>query len=428
MDLRVERSPALALSRPVILPAMFLSPSVSIAPINARTRDPRVHAYPHGAKAWLALSSDPDNTVMRDWEELHRVIWVELGLPFGDTAFIDSHNQILQGQVNLREHPEILAAHHHDTIHTWGDYMWAGDKGFHRPDAEAALARLRSLGFAPRAWVDHSYFQGNMLHNARYGSMPVIMDRSGHAYANPAYTLDLVREAGVRYLWDGTITPVLGQDRQMSAWLQQRARESSAVHASLRLTARHLRGMTGVPVRHHDNRAYRPHVFPDGQTLYTFQRHGMWEWADIDGLGKVIAPERIASLLEEGGTCIAYTHLGKRRARRVNDQKHIPPATLRSLEHLRDAWRSGDLMLSPVTRLLDYLVLRDHLHIDAARNTVRFIADGIAFSRVTSSELRGHRFTVSGLQADGLAVETESGPLPFTAEPLGAGAITIVFT
>ena len=63
-----------------------------------RARDQRVHAYPHGAKAWLALSSDPDNTVKRDWDDLHRVIWEQLGLPFGDTAFIDSFNQNLPDQ------------------------------------------------------------------------------------------------------------------------------------------------------------------------------------------------------------------------------------------------------------------------------------------------------------------------------------------
>ncbi|MBK7945996.1 MAG: hypothetical protein IPJ85_12145 [Flavobacteriales bacterium] len=386
-----------------------------------------MHAYPHGAKAWLALSSDPDNTVKRDWDDLHRAIWEQLGLPFGDTAFIDSFNQNLPDQVSLRQHPEILKAHLFDGIHTWGDYMWAGNKGYHRPDAEAALARLRELDFKPRVWVDHSYFQGNMLHNSRYGSMPVIQDRSGHAYPNPAYTLDLVHAAGVRYLWDGSITPVLGQDRPLSDWSQQRARESSSLDTSLRLAARRMRAMTGAEVRHHDNLAYRPHRFPDGQTLYTFQRHGVWEWADIDGLGALLAPDRIEKLIRTGGTCIAYTHLGKRHARRTNSDRHITDGTMRSLENLRATWQSGALMLSSVSRMLDYLVLRDHLEIDSTENAVRLVPDGIAFTRITPDLLQGHRFTITGLRTSGLRVLGDSGALAFTTEPFGDNAITIAF-
>ena len=58
---------------------------------GARTRkqrDPRIEALPYPYKAWLALSSDPDNTLFPDWQELDKVIWKELGLPFADSCFL----------------------------------------------------------------------------------------------------------------------------------------------------------------------------------------------------------------------------------------------------------------------------------------------------------------------------------------------------
>ncbi len=329
--------------------------------------------------------------------------------------------------MNLFDHPRILHAHAYDGIHTWGDHMWAGARGYHRPDAEEALAIIRRLGFVPRVWVDHSYFQGNMLHNARYGSMPVIEDRSGHAYPNPAYTLDLVREAGVRYVWDGTITPVLGQDRPMSQWAMQRARETTTLQTALRLGARKMRALAGSPNERQSNRAYAPHLFPDGQTLYVFQRHGMWEWADIDGLGLLLAPERMRRLIATGGTCIAYTHLGKRHARRAAGASHIPPVTMDALSAVRDLCQRGHLMISTTALLLDYLVLRDHMQVDRAGNSVRFLPDGIAFAACGAEELRGHAFTVRGLRLQGLCVQGSAGDLPFEAESHGHEGITIRF-
>ena len=56
-----------------------------------RRRDPAVLDLPHPYKAWLALSSDPDCTLFKDWQELDRVIWKELGLPFADSFFVRSY-------------------------------------------------------------------------------------------------------------------------------------------------------------------------------------------------------------------------------------------------------------------------------------------------------------------------------------------------
>ncbi|MEO8589467.1 MAG: hypothetical protein ABI432_08875, partial [Flavobacteriales bacterium] len=163
-----------------------------------KRRDPSVLALPHPYKAWLALSSDPDATLYKDWQELDRVIWKELGLPFADSFFIRSYNSHQPGQVDLNDHPEILKAHPHDTIHTWGDFVFGGKRGFDREDAIDHAEALARVGFTPRVWTDHSIFFGNLLHQHRYGGLPELRDASGYVYTNPLYTLDLIRKAGVR--------------------------------------------------------------------------------------------------------------------------------------------------------------------------------------------------------------------------------------
>lgn len=363
---------------------------------TVRTHHPAVRPLPHPWHAWLTLSNDPDNTTPAGWDELHRTIWQELGLPFADALFLRSYNTLLPDQVDLHGRPELLAAHPHDSIHTWGDYMFARTRGFDRSDAEAALAWMERIGFRPRVWVDHSQFTGNMLHLHRTGSIPEFRDASGHVYPNPLYTLDLVHAAGVRYLWDGTVTPVLGQDLPLSdlTYTLEHAgdrRVGLAQYARRRVRAG-LRPGT-VPSARDANRAYRRHRFPDGRTLYIFQRHGQWPLADIDGLGTLLAPERMNALVRRGGVCIAYTHLGKRPAARMADAVHVPPHTRRALEHVATLHRQGRLMVSGTARLLDHLVIRDHIQVDTPERTIRFTADGIAFDRLGAAELAGHAFT-----------------------------------
>lgn len=398
-----------------------------------RLRDARVRAYPFPGTAWLALSSDPDNTLIEDWKELDQVIWKELGLPFGDTLFVRSFNLNLPQQVDLHRYPEILNSHPHDGIHTWGDYVWSGPKSFERVDAIEARETLARHGFRPRVWVDHSLFMGNMLHNHRYGTMPTVSDASGHVYPNPLYTLDIVKHVGVRYLWDGTITPILGQDRPLSTWQRYRQRAAD-IPTALSNYAKHIIGNTlgvGTAFREQlpDNAQYRVRRFADGNTFYTFQRHGTWLDADIDGLGRLLTPERTDQLIKIGGTCILYSHLGKRPVDRMHETEHIPPATRSALRHLQERWKAGELHLSSVSHLLDYLVLRDNLSVDEQAGVIRFHADGIAFTTVDATELAGHSFSFRRMRIPAPAWKAfgTNGVLAHRIEDHGTSGFTVHF-
>ncbi len=355
-------------------------------------------AYPPPYRCWLTLSNDPDNTTLAGWQELHRVIWQELALPFADSFFLFAYNDAIPDQVCVAAHPEILDAHPHDTMHTWGDYTMSESRLFSRREAQAGLDLLRQLGARPRIWTDHSDFIGNMLHRNTKGALPCIEDASGQVYDNCVYSLDLVRQAGVRYLWEGSnLTTVIGQDRPLGRGEWYRNQHGDGAKGRLlawadRLGRPLLRRLQSPLLSFEEgiNRQLYADTLADGQRFHIFRRYTHWPLADIDGFGEVIAPSMVERLIAQRGTAVIYTHLGKQRAGRRPDEDHIPPSTRRSLDHLAARHGDGSVHISATSKLLDYLVLRDAACFDDG--VLDFRADGVRFERLTAADLAGHSF------------------------------------
>lgn len=378
---------------------------------------PALLPFPPPYRAWLTLSNDPDNTVEADWVELHETIWGEFGLPFGDSVFLRSINETLPDQVSVETLPRAATAHPVDTLHSWGDYILSTQEAFHRARAVEALETLAALELEPRVWVDHSFFQGNVLHTSHLGSLPKIEDASGHVYENSLYTLDLVVEAGVRYVWDTLVRrsfPRPGRPTPAAEYFA--ARTGSATRGKVFAVLQKMGNPAWRWARSErfDYRAERtkvcyPHTFPDGRTLYCFSRYGGWEFADIHGFGQLTRASELDRIVAAGAACIVYTHLGKRRAQDMSESQHIPASTRESLGALRDRHRAGQLMVSPTSQLLDYCVLRDHARVQG--NTVDFRADGIRWQSLGADDLAGHRFGVAGVKRSALRVTCEGQPL-----------------
>ncbi|MCW3125176.1 MAG: hypothetical protein JWO03_834, partial [Bacteroidetes bacterium] len=348
-------------------------------------------AMPYPYMAWLCMSNDPDNTTTDNWTELHEYIWKELELPFGDALFLRSFNQNLPGQVNLADQPHILKAHAHDSLHFWGDYQHARQRAFDRQDAEDAERALAENNFTPRVWVDHSNNRANFIHSANEGTIPAFKDSSGVEYKNFNYSLDIAERVGIKYVWNGTITPYISQDTDLpyASYLKDMgmSRSKRLIYPLLNTAAGNSRLGQFLPSITNDNKQVWSHLFPDGRKLYCFIRYGTWEDADIDGLANIISPSNISKLLERGGTCIAYTHLGKRKPSRANDKQHIPETTRAALKNLKAQYEGKSLMLSSISTMLDYLVIRDNIVIDDTSGTINFKPDGIRFKKLTPEDL-----------------------------------------
>ena len=390
--------------------------------------NPAILKYPFPFKARLAMANDPDNTNLLEWKELHAFIWEELKLPFGDSLFVRSFNANLPTQVDLEDNPEIGMAHLHDIIHTWGDYMHGRKRGFDREDAIEAAKTLTEAGIKPKVWIDHASFVGNMIHGTKKGATDKLVDSSGHVYQNFLYSLDIARELGIRYIWNGEVTSVAGQDRKLGFSDYQQLSGGSQLKASAKSVLQQLPGVVAA-YSAPDNRQYYIHEFKDGSKLYCFRRYGTWQDADIDGLNNLINPDKLAELLQSGGTSIVYSHLGKKHSKDSGRANHIPDSTRESLRNLKAKFDSKEIMVSSVSTMLNYLVLRDRVEIDTKSSVIRFKADGITFQELTVSNLAGMRFSFKkkGLNMDTLTVYLDQELINPTIQSESEEIFSIVF-
>ena len=130
--------------------------------------------------------------------------------------------------------------------------------------------------------------------------------------------------------------------------------------------------------------------------MYCFRRFGNWVDADIDGLANLMSEDMLDTLIKHQGTCILYTHLGKRKVERKNDQEHIPAQTKRAFENLKQRFSQKQLMVSATSQLLDYLIVRDHLEVDEKHQRIVFKPDGIRFQELTMGDLKALAFGFAG--------------------------------
>ena len=352
--------------------------------------------YPYPYKAWFTIANDPDNTLIQDWRELDSFIWKELSLPLGNTLFIKSYNHNLPNQVNLEDNPEILSQYH-DILHTWGDYMHSRKNGFDRLDAIEAIEILKKKSINPKVWIDHSKFIGNLLHASKKGSIPKTYDGSGIEYINYVYTLDLIKKVGIRYIWSGKVSGIIGQDRKVSVYEYFKLKCSSLYKAFIKTILSHvvkfknLRIKLGLEIP--NNKQYFPYLFPDGNKLYCFSRYGTWKDSDIYGLGKIISPSIIDKLIKNNSTMVVYTHLGKRPQSKKNLSFHIPNETRDSLRYISEKFHDKFLMVSPLSTMLDYLIIRDNIKLFPEKNIIELIPDGIRFENILQSDLSGKKFS-----------------------------------
>lgn len=347
--------------------------------------------YPYPYKAWLSISNDPDNTTIEVWHELNEFIFNELKLGWANNIFIYSHNLNLPNQVCLDKFPEI-ASQPTDTLHTWGDFVHSGQRGFSRADAEAGIMLLQKYNIRPRVWVDHSRFVGNMIHTNNWGSVPFHNDSSGNKYRVYEYTLDLAKQLGISYIWDGKLSQHIGQDRNLK--LRDRLMQFSFLGQIRFALLYGLKYVVPGLFRYNDNKQYQEHTFSDGNRMYLFKRFGKWRDADILGLSKVLSEANVNRLIQKGGSMLAYTHLGKSNPKYMG-KTHIPEETKACLRFVKEKVESKELMFSSVSKMLDYMVLRDNIVIK--QHEIQFIPDGIRFVGLTKQDLSGHKFSFSGI-------------------------------
>jgi hypothetical protein len=340
----------------------------------ARPVPVRLAKYPYPHRAMMTVCSDLDETPDRAvYLEIARflnttdttVMGPGVGLEVGNSIFflMPGHHFSYFGtdEAGRDMVRTMIRSGHIDCLHSYGDNART------RQDVERVLAELENHRCQLTVWVDHSKSPTN------FG--PDIMAGSGDVPDSAPYHADLTLRHGIRYVWRGRTTSIIGQHAPITmrhlASMFRRDHPAKSIRTMTKELAKLWLGARAYPKwdMHALNQVCRPALLRNGQRIWEFMRSNP-HWAGpgcgdtADEIGGVLTVSMFDALLRSEGVCVLYTHLGK-----VGNPQcpfgEFAQAALRRLAALREARL---IFVTTTHRLLRYLTVRDSLRVSATRH------------------------------------------------------------
>lgn len=308
--------------------------------------------------ATLAICSDLDETPdAATYFELMRFLNTTeetsmgpgVGLEIGNTLYFDMAPGQLSywnaSDADREKFRALIRSGHIDCLHSFGDLATT------RAHAGRALDELIKHDCRIPVWIDHAQAITN------FGAD--IMQGMGDVPSHAAYHADLTMSYGIRHVWRGRITSVIGQDRPFS--LRGIADFTHPV-SSAKTVAKE--GIKQVLARR-GHQKYGPHagnplVVPgslrDETPIREFIRSNP-SWGGVschdrgDEIHHVLNPRFLDQLAIRGGPCILYSHLGK--LERGNTSHRFPTSVVAAFQLLAEYQRCGKIRVTTTARLLD---------------------------------------------------------------------------
>lgn len=326
----------------------------------------------------LAICSDLDETP--DAETYFEIIrfltttedtsmGLGVGLDIGNSIYFDmppGHfsywNTTDENREKIRA---LIRSGHIDVLHSYGDLATT------RAHAARALEELHKHDCHLKVWVDHAQAPTN------FGAD--IMEGHGDEPGHRAYHADLTLQYGIKYVWRGRVTSVIGQDRPVSfadlycdLWHQSSdqpfdvsypssvVRRLSSTKTLLKEMAKHAlaRFGNGKYALHAPNSVLAPCSLRDGSRALEFLRCNP-HWGGVscgdrgDKIHQVLTPRFLDRLVDRQGACILYTHLGK--LERGEDKRRFSQAAVAAFRLLAEYHRAGRIQATTTHRLLGNL-------------------------------------------------------------------------
>ncbi len=331
-----------------------------------------IRTFPFPYKAMFTICSDLDETPdSASYFEIARFLNTKqdtsagrgVGLEIGNTIYFDMpDDQFAYWNTDDSSREKVrslIRSGHIDSFHSFGDFATTRDH------ARRALDELAEHDCRIECWVDHAAARSN------FGAD--IMLGEGDVRASPSYHADLTYKYGVRFVWRGRVTSVIGQNQRR--WLKGLF---SATQPAATLKTIGTEWAKGALARvgnekyamHAANNVLRPAHLRDGSPVYEFMRcnpywGGVSGAATADGLAEVLTGSFLQRLVERRGVCILYTHLGKTR----QPDSIFTPGAVAALRELSNLAEKRDLLVTTTRRLLGYCLATDLV-------TVRMGKDG----------------------------------------------------
>jgi hypothetical protein len=392
-----------------------MQPAIDLYPVSLRR-------FPYPYKAMLAICSDLDGTPDADsYFNLMRflntsqktVVGTGAGLEIGNSIYFN----IPPGQFSYWNTDDggrekicsLIKSGHIDCLHSFGNNVSL------RAEAASVLEELDRSGCFLQVWVDHGGAPTN------FGTD--IMKGHGDEIGHEAYHADLTAAYGIRYIWIGRVTSVIGQDRPFSLrGIANWKYPGQSIDTLLREYLKHLLGRFSNNKKyamHFNNQPMQQHILRDGVPMYQFMRCNP-HWGGVssqdrgDGIHEVLTRHFLDRLIERQGVCILYTHLAKIANRKKG--QFIGKEAIAAFQLLSEYYHKGKILVTTTQRLLDYVRIRDALSISVKK--AKMNAEVYLRSSLPESEINNQKRTVEFPSGITMYVSDPESKVFFNTKPI----------
>jgi hypothetical protein len=369
--------------------------------------------FPYPYTAALAICNDIDETASTaEFLEIQRFLNTKditsmgqgIGLEIGNSFYFYDNDREFSFFTHDERAREVIIdcihAGYLDSLHSYGDAAMTRDEALRGLDA------LTQADCHLDVWINHYGSRSNV--SAKFGYL--FGGCYGDDPASDVYHTDVTADYGIRYVWVGAGTRIVGQATAATTPLSSlmSVYDSQYPVATGKNLLKEMRKM--VLGRRGDERYVlfsgnaltRPIQLADGRRWVEFIRYCNHPWGVLRGttsrgLAYMISPKILARLKSVQGTMIVYTHLGKNS----DCSQVIAPETQTALRNLEREVRSGHIYVTTTSRLLNYHYAREHLiwtHEQEGaltRITLQRLEDPVLGMSVPPvSQLQGLTFTV----------------------------------
>lgn len=336
--------------------------------IKGKKRTVVLRKFPHPYRAALSICSDCDDTKTRkDFLTLQKFFNTDektnigrgLSLETGNSIFMFSDNDHFSyfsgNQQDRLTIVELIKSGHIDCLHSYGER-----KNFTREDAQLAIQELKKKNCFLRVWIDHRREGSNIGEHRTKGD--------GNNILSLCYHVDLTVAYGIRFVWVGALTPIIGQSSRHYLGFFSVFNPRFPIRSSRKLIREVIKRLLGI-LGYHKCRIYAtndlvcPRNLGNGLKVYEFKRFynhqdGFHNVDNLKSLGIMLSKKTLQKLKDSEGYMILYTHFGKN----FDCSQLIPQQTQKSLRNLASEYKNGNIYVTTTSKLLNYYTVNKYLN------------------------------------------------------------------
>ncbi len=358
------------------------------------TKNISLRSIPYPYKAMLTICSDLDETPnLSTYLEIARFLNTDEVTRMGEGLSLEVANSIYfnmpQNQFSYWNTDEkgrdiiriLIRSGHIDCLHSYGDLADS------RRHAETALEELIKYNCKLKVWVDHAQAPTNLG--------PDIMRGRGDIPGNKAYHADLTINYGIKYVWIGRVTNMIGQNVQKNfsgIWTPKHP--VASFKTLFKEMAKAILAQAGNKkyAMHHQNKLLRDYKLKDGREVIEFMR-STFHWGGIsyddtaEGLKDIFTQQNLDLLVKRKGVSIIYTHLGK-----LKSDLKFSNETISALKLLKRYYEEKKILVTTTYRVLNHVNMLNSIKWSVTQddNTITILI----YTDRTMSDLQGLSFSI----------------------------------